>query len=75
MWVRSWLRKIPWRRKWQPTPVHLPLESHGQRSLAGYSPQGCKQSNNTEHMAQMSISVKIAQVYKNIGKPLAELKK
>ena len=32
------VRKIPWRRKWQPTPVFLPGESHGQRSLAGYSP-------------------------------------
>jgi len=30
------LGKIPWRRKWQPTPVSLPGESHGQRSLAGY---------------------------------------
>ena len=36
----SWVRKIPWRRKWQPTPVFLPGESHGQRSLAGYSPWG-----------------------------------
>ena len=35
----SWVGKIPWRRKWQPTPVFLPGESHGQRSLAGYSPQ------------------------------------
>ena len=34
----SWVRKIPWRRKWQPTPVFLPGESQGQRSLAGYSP-------------------------------------
>ena len=33
-----WVRKIPWRRKWQPTPVLLPGESHGQRSLVGYSP-------------------------------------
>ena len=32
-----WVRKIPWRRKWQPTPVFLPGKSHGQRSLAGYS--------------------------------------
>ena len=32
------IRKIPWRRVWQPTPVFLPGESHGQRSLAGYSP-------------------------------------
>ena len=36
----SWVGKIPWRRKWQPTPVFLPRESHGQRSLAGYSPRG-----------------------------------
>jgi len=31
------IRKIPWRRKWHPTPVFLPGKSHGQRSLAGYS--------------------------------------
>ena len=37
-----WIRKIPWRRKWKPTPVFLPGKSHGQRSLAGYSPWGCK---------------------------------
>ena len=34
--------KIPWRRKWHTTPVFLPGESHGQRSLAGYSPWGHK---------------------------------
>ena len=33
-----WVRKIPWRRAWQSTPVFLPGESHGQRSLVGYSP-------------------------------------
>ena len=33
-----WIGKIPWRRKWQPTPVFFPGESHGQRSLVGYSP-------------------------------------
>ena len=38
--VSLWVRKIPWRRKWQPTPVFLPGKSHGQRSLAGYSPCG-----------------------------------
>ena len=42
------VRKIPWRRAWQPTPVFLPGESHGQRSLAGYSPWGRKQSDMTE---------------------------
>ena len=45
MWetqVHPWVRKIPWRRDWQPTPVFLPRESHGQRSLVGYSPWGCR---------------------------------
>ena len=37
-----------WSRKWQPTPVLLPGESHGQRSLLGYSPQGRKESDRTE---------------------------
>ena len=40
--------KIPWRRKWQSTPVLLPGKSHGQRSLVGYSPWGCKESDMTE---------------------------
>ena len=35
-----WVSKIPWRRKWQPTPVFLPGKYYGQRSLAGYSPWG-----------------------------------
>ena len=35
-----WVGKIPWRRSWQLTPVFLPGESHGQKSLAGYSPEG-----------------------------------
>ena len=35
-----WLGKIPWNRKWQPTPVFLPAKSHGQRTLVGYSPWG-----------------------------------
>ena len=38
MGFNPWVRKIPWRRKWQPTPVFLPGKSHGQRSLVGYSP-------------------------------------
>ena len=43
------LGRFPWRRKWQPTPVFLPENSHRQRSLEGYSPWTCKQSNTTEH--------------------------
>ena len=45
-WVRSLLRKIPWRRKWQPTPGFLPGESYGQRSLMGYSPWGHRVEHN-----------------------------
>ena len=43
-----WVGKIPWRREWQPTPVFLPGEFHGQKSLMGYSPWGCKESDTTE---------------------------
>ena len=46
-----WVGKIPWRRACQPTPVFLPGESHGQRSLAGYSPWGCKELNMTERLS------------------------
>ena len=45
-----WVGKIPWRRKWQPTPVLLPGKSHGQRSLVGYSPWGCRESDMTERL-------------------------
>ena len=47
-WVRSRDWEDPWRREWLPTPVFLPGESHGQRSLAGYSPWGHKESDMTE---------------------------
>ena len=43
-----WVGKIPWRRKWQPTPVFLPGEVHGQRSLVGHSPWGHKELDSTE---------------------------
>ena len=43
-----WVGKIPWRRAWQPTPVFLLGESHGQRSLAGYSPWGHEELDMTE---------------------------
>ena len=43
-----WVGKISWKRKWQPTPVFLPGESHGQKILAGYSPQGHKALDMTE---------------------------
>ena len=43
-----WVRKIPWRRKWLHISVLLPGEFHGQRSLVGYSPWSCKESDMTE---------------------------
>ena len=42
------MRKIPWRRKRQPTPVFLAGKSHGQRSLVGYCPWSCKESDTTK---------------------------
>ena len=44
----SWVKKIPWRRAWLPTPAFLPGESHGHRSLVGYSPWGRKESDTTK---------------------------
>ena len=43
-----WVRKIPWKRKWQPAPVFLPGKFHGERSLVGYGPRGHKEPDTTE---------------------------
>ena len=55
--TRVWFpsQKIPWRRKWQPTPVLLPREFHGQWSRAGYSPWDCKESDMTVRLTFTSI--------------------
>ena len=53
--VHPWVRKILWRRKWQPTPVFWPEEFHGQRTLAGYSPWGCKELDVTEQLTHGEI--------------------
>ena len=45
----TWVTKIPWSRKWQPTPVIMPRKAQGQRSLVGYSPWCSKESDTTEH--------------------------
>ena len=51
------VRSLGWedfqKEKWQPTPVFVPEESHGQRSLAGYSPQGHKEPDTTEHARKL----------------------
>ena len=49
--VHPWVGNILWRREQQPTPVFLPGESHGQRSLMGYSPWGHKESDTTEWLS------------------------
>ena len=54
--LNPWVGKIPWRRAWQPTPVFLPGESHGQRSLAGCSPRGRTESDTTEVTRQLQQS-------------------
>ena len=48
MTVQFWVEKIPWWRAWQPTPVFLPGEFHGQRNLVGYSPWDHKESDKAE---------------------------
>ena len=50
-----WVRKIPWRRKWQPTPVFLLGKSYGQRSLVGYSPWGRKRVEHDLMTEQQQI--------------------
>ena len=61
--------EISWRRKWQPTPVLLPGESHGWRSLVGYSPWGRKESDTTErlhfHFQTFCRAPLVAQLVKN----------
>ena len=52
-----WVTKIPWRREWQPTPVFLPGESHGQRILVGYSAQGRKKSDTTNIRSDLAHTV------------------
>ena len=51
------VRKIRWRRAWQPTPVFFPGESHGHRSLACYGPQNHKESNTTEVILHACIYI------------------
>ena len=43
-----WVRKIPWRRAWEPAPAFLPGKSHGQRILVDYAPQGSRELDSTE---------------------------
>ena len=60
-----WVGKISWRRAWQPTPVFLPREFQGQRSLEGCSPQGHKQSDMTERLSTAPITPRVRVVFKD----------
>jgi len=58
MWVQSLVKKIPWSRKWQPTPVFSTGKFHGQRSLAGYSPWGRRELDMAEHAHMHRLDMK-----------------
>ena len=55
-----WVGKIPWRRPWQPTPVLLPGEPHGQRNLAGYSPWSRRESYMAKGIQQRTGTMKMS---------------
>ena len=69
-WFNPQVGKIPWRRIWQPTLVFLPREAHGQRSLVGYSPWGCKQLDTTE---QVTLSQHQGYIYRYMHVLVAQL--
>ena len=52
-----WVAKIPWTKKWNPTPVFLPGESYGQRNLMGYSPWGHRDSDMIKHTSSSIIII------------------
>ena len=58
-----WIGKISWRRTWQPIPVFLPGESHGLRSLAGYSSWGPKESDTTNTFTFSLLSYKLCCIH------------
>ena len=64
-----WVGKIPLSKEWKPTPVFLPGDSHGQRSLEGYSPQGCKESDTTERLtlSHFPIGIPLKLCLRNFG--------
>ena len=51
MWIRCLGWKMPWSGEWQPTPVFLPGQFHGQRSLVCYSPWGCTELDTTKQLS------------------------
>ena len=58
-----WFGKIPWRRKWQPTPILLPEKFHGLKSLVGYSPRGLEESDTTQQLTLWLLNISLTAVY------------
>ena len=69
-----WVGNISWRRKWQPIPVFSPGKSHGQRSLAGCSPWGLKESNTTERLtlSHRALPMRVPGGWKRAGHQLLQ---
>ena len=65
--LEPWVGNIPWRTAWLPTPVFLPGESHGQRSLAGYSPWGQKKSDTTEQLTYFYLVLYVSKNASNVS--------
>ena len=65
--VPSLGEEIPWRRRWQPTPVFLPGESHGQRSLASHSLWGRKDLDTTEQLSAHTILPSLGKARVGLG--------
>ena len=65
-----WVGKVPWRRKWQPTPVLFPGESQGQRRLVAYSPWACEESDTTvcTHIHTHVLTAKSGRTYTTMSK-------
>ena len=63
-----WVGTIPWRRKWQPTPVFLPGKFHRQRNLAGYSPWGCIELDMNEQLSTFKSVFSVANIKQNLAK-------
>ena len=61
--LHPWVDKIPWRREWLPTPVFLPGEPQGQKSLMGYSPWGPKELDTTEWLTLLTIYIVFTTTY------------
>ena len=60
-----WVRKIPWRRAWQPIPVFLPGKSHGQRNLEGYSSRVAKSQTRLKWLSMQAQTIITQQAVKS----------